>query len=651
MQGRRTLTSIATLSVAFALATAAEEAPLAYLAPDADHTATVGLAGQDPADIGRYLMARGAANAQLSPDGSRIAFIYSASGTPQLWVSAPGEQPQQLTFGGNVRFFRWLPDGQHLLYGADTNGNELDSYLVIRADGGGEREVLPSKARAFRVFGGFRRNASTGAPSIVYASTERTGLHFDAYETQLATGDTRLIREGHFGQYVRSVSPDGKLAIIAESVGEDANNLYLLNLTDGTLQTLLQPDPRADSARGGFAWQPDSKGFYAATNVAHEFAALTHFAVDTHVRKTIAAPNADVQNINLCGARFLIWTENYDGDQQVRAMDLQTGKPVATPQLDPGVHQLSCGPASTVAAIRSSTWNTPGDVRLWQLANGSLSHAFHSNLAGLDAQRLVAPESVRLTARDGVTVQGLLYLPDANSRRGDEPPPVLFRVHGGPTAQTMQQFDPISQYHVDRGVAVFQTNVRGSTGFGRTFTTLDDKELRLNSVRDLVDMLAYLRRDGRVDADRAAVAGGSYGGYAVNAVLAAYPGHFKAGVSLFGVADWVTGLTVVSPSLRASDRLEYGDIEEPRWRAFYQEHSPIQQADNIDVPVLYSHGVQDPRVHIGETETMVRALRRNGVHAPYIRFEDEGHGWRKLSNRLFYYREEARFLEDVLTAD
>ena len=193
--------------------------------------------------------------------------------------------------------------------------------------------------------------------------------------------------------------------------------------------------------------------------------------------------------------------------------------------------------------------------------------------------------------------------------------------------------------------------MRGSTGFGHTYVTLDDRENRLESIADLVDMLDWLREDGRVDADRAAVVGGSYGGYAVNAAVANFPGNFAAGVSLFGVADWVTALEVASPGLKASDRIEYGDITEDYWREYYTENSPIRQADQIDVPMLYSHGARDPRIDIYETEVMVRTIRENGVRADYIRFLDEGHGWRKLSNQLFYARAQAEFLADVLDMD
>ena len=121
-----------------------------------------------------------------------------------------------------------------------------------------------------------------------------------------------------------------------------------------------------------------------------------------------------------------------------------------------------------------------------------------------------------------------------------------------------------------------------------------------------------------------------------------------AGVSLFGVADWVTALEIASPALKAMDKIEYGDIEEDKWREFYTLQSPIRQADRIKVPVLYSHGVMDPRIDIKETETMVKALRSNSIEAPFISIPDEGHGWRKLSNRLFYFRKQVEFIEAQL---
>jgi len=605
----------------------------------------VGLAGEDPADIGRYLLASGASGGALSPDGRQVAYTRGLTGQSQLWISeVGGSQPRQLTFGNGISFFRWMPDGSGLIYGADNDGNERPAYYFIAADGSAEREILPATDNGFRAFG----DITADSDRIVYASTERNGLDFDIYVADLASGETRRVYEGEFAYLARSVSPGGERAVVTESVGEDSDNLYLLDLASGELTTLSRPDPRANHGDGSFAWSDDGETLWFATNLNYEFAALTRYDLAAGEMETVYSAEADSGNIVLCGAddRYLAWTTNHDGFYRLHVRDLARGEDLETPALPEGYYGLSCTDTSDRIAITVNGWRTPGDIHVWNIATGELHHSYRSSLAGLDPDRLVRPESIRLTARDGVEVQGLLYLPDDSSADGT--PPLLVEVHGGPTGQSIANFDPVVQYHVDRGIAVFEPNVRGSTGFGRTYVTLDDRQNRLDSVRDLIDMLEYLREDGRVDVDRAAVSGGSYGGYMVNSVLANFPGHFVAGVSRYGVADWVTALEVASPALKASDRIEYGDITDSDWRQYYTENSPIRQADRITVPVLYSHGVMDPRIDISETETMVRILRENGIDTPYIRIPDEGHGWRKLDNRLFYYRRQAEFIEEQL---
>lgn len=606
---------------------------------------SVGLAGQNPADIARYLLASGAIGGALSPNGEHVAFSLRLTGDTQLWiVSAEGGQPRQLTFGNGIGFYRWAPDSSGLVYSADNDGNERPAYYYVSADGQREALVLPAAENGFRSFGDFAGDSN----HIVYASTERNGLDFDIYLAEIDGGDPQRIFEGVFGFFARSVSPDGRHAIVIETVGEDSDNLYLLDLETGDMQTVSQPEPRANHGDGGFAWTRDSSAFYFASNREHEFAALTRYEVDSSNWQTIASTNADAGRVRLCGVddRFLAWTTNHDGFFRIHVTDRQSGEALTAPALPDGVYGLSCGPDTNRMAINVNGWRTPGDIHVWDMATGEVTRVFASNLAGLDAERLVRPVSVRMPARDGVELQGLLYLPDSAS--ADGLPPLLVEVHGGPTGQSMASWDAVVQYHVDRGVAVFEPNVRGSTGFGRTYVTLDDRENRLHSVRDLVDMLDFLRTDGRVDVDRAAVSGGSYGGYVVNAVLANFPGHFRAGIARYGVADWVTALEIASPALKASDRIEYGDITEAYWRDYYTENSPIRQADQITVPVLYSHGMMDPRIDIAETEVMVRTLRENGIDTPYIRIPDEGHGWRKLSNRLFYFRRQAEFIEREL---
>ena len=644
------LTGAITLIFAlFSFYATAQSGALKAIIPQ-NEAVSVGEAGDDPADIGRYLLASGASAARISPDGSHIAMRYSVTGEPQLWVvPTSGGQMQQLTFGNGITFFRWTPDSQWLLYGADNDGNEQESYALIRADGQQERIVLPPVSGGFRSFGDFSVDGST----VYFASTERNGLDFDIYRANLATGMSTLLYEGSYANYARSLSPNGRYLVVTETVGEDSDNLYLLDTESLELAVVSQPESRANHSDGGFAWSPDSSSFYLATNLDREFTALMRYDLGTERFQLIEASDYDIGNVSLCGAndKYLAWTVNEDGFEKLNYRSVSGGSVQTVSGLPEGDYSLSCADRSAMMAIRTNGWRTPGDIHTFDFSAGQLTRTFASNMAGLDADRLIRPESVRMPARDGVMLQGLLYLPDEDSYQGTGAPPVIFEVHGGPTAQSRPTFDPVVQYHVDRGVAVFEPNVRGSTGFGRTYVTLDDRTRRLDSVRDLVDILDFFRADGRVDVDRAAVSGGSYGGYMVNAVLAAYPDSFKAGVSRYGVADWVTALEVASPALKASDRIEYGDINLPQWRSFYEVNSPIAQADRIEVPVLYSHGEMDPRIDIAESETMVKALRDKGIDAPFIRIPDEGHGWRKLSNRLFYYRRQAEFIESVLGSE
>ncbi|MEM6486564.1 MAG: prolyl oligopeptidase family serine peptidase [Pseudomonadota bacterium] len=170
-------------------------------------------------------------------------------------------------------------------------------------------------------------------------------------------------------------------------------------------------------------------------------------------------------------------------------------------------------------------------------------------------------------------------------------------------------------------------------------------------MRDLVDTVEFLKTVDGIDAERAGVMGGSYGGYMVNAVLGSYPGVFAAGASFVGVSDWVRALEEASPALKASDRIEYGDIREERWQEFYAENSPINNADRINVPLFVEHGANDPRDPVGESDRIVQTVRDLGGEVTYLRFPDEGHGIGKQANRVAFNRALMAFLEQHLQGE
>jgi dipeptidyl aminopeptidase/acylaminoacyl peptidase len=636
MKSEKTLLALTTAALIPGMA-AASDWPHAGDIPAAEPV-TVGLAGERPADIVRYLLAEGAKAAQLSPDGRRVAFEWAVTGEPQLWiVDAAGGWPRQVTFGGAITFFRFAPDGRNLLVGRDTQGNEREGYYLISTDGSKERQLLPL-SDAFRQFGMF----SADGRRFIYSSTERNGVDFDIYTGDVASGETRRVLEGSFGFFPVSWQPHGELVIVSETRGEDANDLYLLDVATGELEPLFRPAVAASYQE--FAWLPDGSGFFLATNHDREFAGLAFYDLEERRLEFIETPEADIDNVGLSGeGRYLAWTVNEGGWSKLHAVERATGEVLDVPELPEGVYTLEFARAAAKLGVLISGPRTPGDVWTWDLAGGGHAQSVESSLGGLSAEDFVAPLSLRYPARDGVGLHGLLYLPPHGV--ADSSPPLVISVHGGPTSQARPSFSPSTQYLVNQGIAVFAVNVRGSTGFGKTFTRLDNQEKRLDSVRDLVDTVAFLSRDDRVDTSRIAVTGGSYGGYMVNAVLGAYPGVFDAGVSMVGVSDWVRALQDASPALKASDRIEYGDIHEQEWQAFYEKNSPINLVEDIRVPLLVQHGANDPRDPVSESDRFVTAIRDAGGSVEYLRFPDEGHSLTKQSNRVIFYRHMAGFLE------
>jgi dipeptidyl aminopeptidase/acylaminoacyl peptidase len=599
------------------------------------------LAGSDRPDISRFLNVRRASAPSLAPDGSRVAFRTQISGAPQLWVvDAAGGWPHQLTFGESVTFHAWSPAGDWIAYGSDRGGNEREGFYLVSPDGTRERELL-APSEAFRQFGAFTRDGRR----IVYATTERTGVDFDIHLLEVATGADRRIFEGRMGLYAVSFSPDGGHVLLSEARGEDANDLFLLDVASGRLDTLFAPVDR--SSYRSFAWTPDGAGFYLATDQDRQYAGLAHYDLATGALRWIATPDQDVEDVGLSpDGRYLAWSRNDRGYSAVAARDLRSGTDIAPPALPRGLASVTWAERANVAAFSVTGPQVPGDIWIWRPESGRIHRATWSDAAGLDLDRMVVPTHHDFAARDGVTLHGLLYLPP-----GLAPgvrPPVLLSVHGGPTAQARPDFDAVVQYLLTRGVAVFDLNFRGSTGYGKLFARLNDGRLRAHEYLDMEDAVRWLAGLGTLDATRVAVMGGSYGGYLTMAAVTRLPAVFASAVAFVGVANWVTALEGASPALKASDRIEYGDIDDPDDRRFFAEISPIAHVQNVRAPVMVLHGANDPRDPVTESDQFVRGIREIGGTVEYLRFPDEGHGIRKLANRIIAYRRIATFLERTL---
>ena len=300
------------------------------------------------------------------------------------------------------------------------------------------------------------------------------------------------------------------------------------------------------------------------------------------------------------------------------------------------------------------------DVWLYDVNDGFCRQLTFSNRAGIDPKSFVAPELIHFTSHDGRTIPAFYYLPPAEARnrrvQGAQPEPTpgrqdagipcILYVHGGPASQQRPDFDVRFQYFLQRGYALLVPNVRGSTGYGRTYMMLDDLEKRMDSVADLRDAVLWLHTRPEIDATRVAIYGRSYGGYMVLAALTEYPELFAAGIDVVGIANWVTFMERTSAWRRAHREREYGSLADQR--ELLEQLSPIHKMARVNMPLLVVAGDNDPRVPLFESEQVVERVRSHGGTVEFIHYADEGHKISKLHNRIDSFTRMAAFLDRYL---
>jgi dipeptidyl aminopeptidase/acylaminoacyl peptidase len=607
----------------------------------------MGLAGGPRPDIARFLNVRSVDSSSLSPDGQRLAFRTNTTGSNQIWVTdVTCSAPSQLTFREeNVTFHEWSPAGEWIAYGIDRGGDEREGFYLIAPDGSQEIELLPP-GPAFRKWGAWSRDGRW----IAYASTERNGIDYDIYIMHVAADGShdrpRLVHEGKGAMYAQTWRPDGGALVLTSARGEIDVDVYLLDVSSGRVETIFNP---TDAARyRGFAWTPDSKGFYVVTDQDRDLTGLAHYNVMEKRLTWIETPSEEVEDLAISdNGQYLAWTVNHNGYSLLHVRDIER-KELITPEpaLPGGMYGINFAPKAPVLQVGVTGPRIAGDVWTLDLRKAVTRRATLSATGGLDATNFIIPKAVPFKSWDGETIYGLLYLPQGQPEGSK--PPVLLGVHGGPTEQARPYFDSTFQYLLTRGIAIFDLNYRGSTGYGKRFTRLDNGRLRPNAIKDMGAALDWLASTGKVDTSRAAVMGESYGGFMTFAALTRFPDRFKAGIGFVGVSNWVTALRGTSPELKATDRIEYGNIDDPDDYKFFVELSPITNVKNIKAPLMVLHGANDPNDPVSEADQLVAAIRQQGGVVEYLRFPNEGHGIVKLSNRIIAYRRIAAFLERTL---
>ncbi|HEV2799965.1 MAG TPA: S9 family peptidase [Pyrinomonadaceae bacterium] len=637
------------LLLSFALQPSARAQTVSGLPRQTSEHALAQLRASEGFPIERYLNIRSATSPTLAPTGDRLAFLLNVTGTPQVWSVAAtgGGWPEQLTFyTDRVDFVRFSPDGTKLLFGKARGGDENAQLYWMSPDGAQVRQLTDAPRIRYN-FGSW----SADGRRISYASNKRNPNFFDIYVMDVESGAETLVYQQDGSNAAVAWSSDGRFIVVSrasDTLSLD-NDLYLVELASKTV-THLTPHTGA-ATFGDVHFTRDNRALVLSTNVAGEWQSLAR--LDLQTKRIEPATNAewdtDATRMSVDG-RLLAYALNREGFSELyvrRLTDEGRGDDKDTPVTLPGkgvVSGLDFSRDGRKLAFTFAGARFNPDVWLYDLKTRRLEQVTHASRAAIPQSSFVEPELIRYKTFDGRDIPAWYYRPrNAQASGASQSLPVIVSVHGGPEGQERPAFNPTYQYFLSRGYAVLAPNVRGSTGYGKTYTHLDDVKLREDSVKDLAASVEWLKTSGGADARRIAVMGGSYGGYMTLAAITLYPDLWAAAIEMFGISNFETNLRNTSGYRRKQREREYGTLANDL--EFLRSISPIYKVDRIKAPLLVFQGKNDPRVPYTESEQIVKALRDRNAPVEYTLFEDEGHGFVKLANRLVVYPKIVDFLE------
>jgi dipeptidyl aminopeptidase/acylaminoacyl peptidase len=618
-------------------------------------------AAREPYGIERYLNIRGATSPALSPGADRIAFLTNITGTAQVWmVPAGGGWPEQMTFyPDRVDFISWSPDGSGLIFGKAIGGNENAQLYWLSPDGA-QIKTLTDNPKVRHNFGSWSRDGKR----ISYASNKRNPNFFDVYVMDVSSGREELVYQQDGSNQPLDWSFNDQRIIVSHESDQLSldNDLYLVDLQ--TKQATLLTQHQGASQFGRVHFTPDGHYIFFGTDDGREFFSLAQMNLQTKRVDILDDTPGELASTTMSrDGGFFAYTINRDGFSELYIRKLDTdGKPLITtldqkgaPVKLPGqgvVSGLNFSQDNSKLAFTFNGARYNSDVWLYDLKSHALKQVTHSSRAGVPASSFIEPELVHYKSFDGREIPAWYYRPQVPV--GSTPTgkgartrlPVIVSVHGGPEGQEQPTFNPNYQYFLSRGYAVLAPNVRGSTGYGKTYTHLDDVAKREDSVKDLAAAVEWLKAEGGADERRIAIMGGSYGGYMTLAAITLYPDLWAAAIEMFGIANFETNLKNTSGYRRKQREREYGTLDKDL--AFLKSISPIYRVDRIRAPLLVFQGKNDPRVPYTEAEQIVKALRERNAPVEYTLFDDEGHGFVKLANRLVVGRKTADFLDQYM---
>ena len=596
---------------------------------------------------------RFSAGLAFSADGKDVYFVSNMSGQFNLWrVSVDGGWPAQLTAftDDTVRTVGVSPRDGSVVFCADHDGDEFHQIYLVDANGGWAKKITDEPQVQHFVDGS---SFSPDGSKLAYAANARQPADMEVWIRDLESGDVRPV----FGEGLFSVpggwSPDGTKLLAVDLRSNSDTSIHVIDLDTGDATEVTPHDEEGIYAPG--PWKTDGSGFYFLSDEGREFRGIAFYDLASGSYDWVETPEHDVEEIAAShDGRVFAWLVNEDGYDRLKLRDTETGRDLPAPDLPDGARPhltgfqppIALSTDGSHAAVILAGPRRPPDVYVVDTATGATRAVTESWIGGGFSQdELVPVELTTYPSFDGREIPAWLYRPrDMNGRV-----PVVVAIHGGPEAQERPVYSPVYQYLVSRGIAVLATNIRGSTGYGKSYQRLIQRDWGGGDMKDWEHAAKWLRAQDWVEPDRLGVWGGSYGGFAVLTCVTRLPEYWAAAVDIFGPSNLITFAKAVPPTWRRMMKKFVGDPDEDA--ELLRERSPLTYIEDVQAPLLVIQGANDPRVVKSESDQLVEKLRSLDRTVEYIVFEDEGHGFTKRKNELATMRASVDWLERYLLAN
>ena len=584
-------------------------------------------------------------SATYSPDEKIMAYISNASGVHNIWtVPVSGGEPKQLTNDtlNTIIFVTWCPNRDSLIYMQDKGGNENFHLYLVPAQGGQPKELTPGDS----VLAQFLKWSYDGN-SFLYMSNARDKKLLDIHQYDIATGQGRMIYQTKATETFADWSRDQKklvFNILSTAVDQD---FAVYDLATSKMDTLSKH--KGEIYNEAVAFSPDSKYLYFLTDKESQFNMLARINLETRKVEILEKPDWDVVSAGFShDGTYFAWAVNEDGASKIKLIDTKENKEVPLPALPNGeIKGLEFSRSERFMDFYFNGDRQPTNLYVVDFQSNQLTQLTNSLPEEIAQENLVESELIRYPTFDGKKIPAYLYKP--KSLRPEDKRPAIIEVHGGPMYQETKHFSPLRQYFVNHGYVVLVPNVRGSTGYGKTYHQLDDRDWGGAPLKDVIYGKKYLTTLNYVDTAKVVIYGGSYGGYMVLAALSFAPTEFAAGVDEVGPSNLLTLLASVPAYWEPYRKYLYREVGDPvKDKKLLEERSPLNYADRIAKPLFVIQGAHDPRVKQAESDRIVEAARKNDVPVEYMLFPDEGHGLRKTENRIRAYTAVSAFLDKYI---